>query len=352
MGSRAAGLGWFAGAAALGVALGALRARRDAPTQSALVTGGSRGLGFLLAREYQRRGARVAICGRDADALRRAKARLDAEGPPVFAMTCDVSSRSEVDELVDAASRAFRGIDTLVNNAGIIGVGPDVHMNLGDYEDAMRVNFFGALHVTRAVLPQMRRRRRGRVVNVASIAGLVPVPHMLPYTASKFALTGWSEGLRAELAVDGVRVTTVCPALMRTGSPRHASFKGRHREEYAWFSIADATPGITIGAERAAARIVRAGERGRARLVLPVYMRLPVALHAAAPGLTLGVLARAHALLPAPGGIGEGERKGSESESRWSPSLLTALDERAARRFNQLGGTPRAGAAQDEVARA
>ena len=335
--THAPGLGWFAGAAVLGVALGALSARRDPPTRSALVTGGSRGLGFLLAREYQRRGARVAICGRDAETLRRAKAQLDAVGPPVFATKCDVSSRSEVDELVDAASRALGGIDTLVNNAGIIGVGPDVHMTFGDYEEAMRVNFFGALHATRAVLPQMRGRRRGRVVNVASIAGLVPVPHMLPYTASKFALTGWSEGLRAELAIEGIRVTTICPALMRTGSPRHASFKGRHREEYAWFSVADATPGVTIGAERAAARIVRAGERGRARLVLPVYMRIPAALHALAPGLTLGVLAGGHALLPAPGGIGPRARKGHESESRWSPSVLTALDERAARRFNQLG---------------
>jgi short-subunit dehydrogenase len=183
----------------------------------------------------------------------------------------------------------------------------------------------------------MRARGRGRIVNIASLAGLLPISHMLPYTASKFALVGWSEGLRAELAGCGIRVTTVCPALLRTGSPRQAEFKGRHRAEYTWFSIGDSLPVLSMDAERAARRIVRAAEQGRARLVLPVAARLPVAAHALWPGLTHGVLAGFERLLPGPGGVGAESRKGRDSFTRWSPSWLTSLGDAAARRNNELG---------------
>ena len=98
----------------------------------------------------------------------------------------------------------------------------------------------------------MRRRGEGRIANIASIGGKISVPHLVPYSASKFALVGLSEGLRAELAKDGIAVITICPGLMRTGSPRHAIFKGRHRAEYAWFSISDALPLVSMDADRAA----------------------------------------------------------------------------------------------------
>jgi short-subunit dehydrogenase len=158
---------------------------------------------------------------------------------------------------------------------------------------------------------------------------------MLPYTASKFALAGWSEGLAAELAGTGIRVTTVCPSLIRTGSPRNADYKGRHRAEYAWFSISDSLPLLTMDAQRAAGRIVRAAERGRARLVLPLPFRVPVALHGLAPELTIRVLGAAARLLPEPGGVGAEARKGRDSASRWSPSWLTHFDEQAAHEHNE-----------------
>jgi len=329
-----------AASAALALAVFAALRPRKTPTRAALVTGGSRGLGLLLAREYQRRGARVAICGRDDDTLARAKAMLDANGRPVLAIPCDLRSREEVDQLVAAARQHLGPLDTVVHNAGVIQVGPEIHMTEADYEEAMQVHFFAALRLVEGVLPEMRARGRGRIVNVASIAGLLPMPHLLPYSASKCALAGWSQALRAELAKDGVSVTTVCPALMRTGSPPHALFKGRHREEYAWFSIGDSLPGLSIAAERAAARIVRAGEAGRAMVILPLHARLAVALHGLAPGLVGDALAAVDRLLPAPGGIGAQARFGRESASAWSPSPLTALTERAARRFNQRPAGP------------
>jgi len=322
-------------AAAFGLAAGVGSRSLRPPTASALVTGGSRGFGFLLAREYLRRGARVAICARDADQLARAKQKLEELGSPVLAVPCDVRDPGAVRELVDTARQHFGGLDTVIHNAGVIQVGPFSHMTCADYEDALRVHLFGAMHVTRAALPAMLEARHGRIVHVASIAGLVPFPHLLPYDASKAALIGWSEGLAAELAGSGVTLTTVCPALMRTGSPRNARFKGRHRQEYAWFSIADSLPAVSIGAERAARRVVRAAERGQARVVVPAAARFAVAVHGVWPGLSLAARRVVARRLPPPGGIGERSALGSESESAWSPSPLTMLNERAAGENNE-----------------
>lgn len=329
------------GAALLAGAVGAagwavLRSRRAPPTRSVLVTGGSRGLGLCIAREYLARGAAVAICARDAAELERAAALLGRGRGPVLTFVCDVGDAAQASEVVREVERRFGGLDTLVNNAGVIQVGPMEHMTRADYESALGVHLFGPLHTTEAALPGMRARRRGRIVNVSSIGGLVPVPHMLPYTTSKFALAGWSEGLGIELEGTGITVTTVCPSLIRTGSPRNADYKGRHREEHAWFSISDSLPLLTMDAQRAAGRIVRAGERGRTRLVLPLPFRVPVALHAFAPELTSWVLGIAARLLPEPGGAGERSHKGRDSASRWSPSWLTHFDEQAAREHNEV----------------
>ena len=155
-------------------------------------------------------------------------------------------------------------------------------------------------------------------------------------SASKFALTGFSEGLRSELLREGIYVTTVCPGLMRTGSPRNANFKGQHRAEYAWFAISDSLPVTSIGAERAAAQIIDACRRGRAELVITTQAQLAVKFRALFPEATADVLAVVNRLLPGPGGIGRARARGKESESSLAPSVLTALTESAARRNNEL----------------
>jgi short-subunit dehydrogenase len=126
----------------------------------------------------------------------------------------------------------------------------------------------------------MRERGGGRVANIASIGGLVAVPHLLPYSASKFALVGLSQGMHAELAREGILVSTIAPGLMRTGSPRNALFKGAREQEYAWFAISDSLPLLSMSATRAARRIVQAIERGEARVVLG----LPAKIAALAAG--------------------------------------------------------------------
>ena len=143
--------------------------------------------------------------------------------------------------------------------------------------------------------------------------------------------------MRTELLKDGIAVTTVCPGLMRTGSPRNAGFKGKHREEYAWFSISDALPLLSVSAENAAHQIVSACREGRTELVISVPAKLAVLLDTLVPEVTSNLFALANKLLlPGAGGIGEREAKGKESESALSPSWLTTLNERAAVRNNEV----------------
>ena len=202
------------GAAGVGALLAARAAVRkwgeyDLRDKVVLITGGSRGLGLVLARELAREGARLAICARSAADLERARADLAARGAQVMAVPCDVTDRAQVNEMVALVRERFGPVEVLVNNAGIIQVGPIEVMTLADYEEAMRTHFWGPLYTTLAVLPDMRRRRDGRVVNISSIGGKISVPHLVPYSASKFALVGLSEGLRAELRTDNIFVTTV-----------------------------------------------------------------------------------------------------------------------------------------------
>lgn len=325
-----------AGALLMGRALYRRLREYDLRGKTALITGGSRGLGLVLARELAREGARVAICARDREELERAVKDLRERGATAFAVPCDVTDRHQVREMVEVVTERFGSIDLLVNNAGIIQVGPIEVMTLEDFERAMDVHFRGPLYTTMAVLPQMRERRDGRIVNISSIGGLISVPHLVPYSASKFALTGLSEGLRAELMKDNIVVTTVCPGLMRTGSPRNANFKGRHRAEYAWFTISDSLPVTSIQAERAARQIITATKRGQAQLVITVQAQMAARFHALFPEETADILALVNRLLPGPGGIGKKQAKGRESESALAPSILTALTERAAERNNEV----------------
>ncbi|MBD0369886.1 MAG: SDR family NAD(P)-dependent oxidoreductase [Pyrinomonadaceae bacterium] len=301
-----------------------------------LITGGSRGLGLVMAREFAREGARLAICARRSDELEAARADLKARGAEVLAVPCDVTDRAQVNEMTNIVRDRFGRVDVLVNNAGVIQVGPIEVMTIEDYENAMKTHFWGPLYTTLAVLPEMRRRREGRIVNITSIGGKISIPHLVPYSASKFALVGLSEGLRAELLKDGVVVTTVCPGLMRTGSPRNALFKGKHRAEYAWFAISDSLPVTSMNAVRAARQIVAATKRGDAEVILTIQAQLAARFHGLFPGTTADLLGLVNKLLPEAGGIGRACARGKDSQSSLAPSVLTALSEKAAAKNNEM----------------
>jgi short-subunit dehydrogenase len=216
----------------------------------------------------------------------------------------------------------------------VIQVGPYEAMTQDDFAVAMDTHFWGALHTCMAVAPHMRERRWGRIVNVASLGGKRAVPHMLPYDASKFALVGLSNGLRAELMQYGIYVTTICPSLMRTGSPRNAIFKGQHRKEYAWFSIGDSLPLISMNAETAAQKILTACQNGDGEVI--IGGNLGVWFQSIAPQTTQELLGVVNRYLPAMGGIGRQQARGYQSESSISPSWITTLGDRAARRNNEM----------------
>jgi short-subunit dehydrogenase len=169
---------------------------------------------------------------------------------------------------------------------------------------------------------------------VTSIGGKVPVSHLLPYCASKFAAVGLSEGLRATLAKDGVAVTTVCPGEMRTGSPAHAVFKGDAPAEHAWFAASDSAPVLSMDTARAARMILDAARHGDAELVMPASAWLQARLHGVAPGLSLALGALMEARLPQPVPGGEVSRAGHEVAGR-EPAWAAAAVADAGARFNQ-----------------
>jgi NAD(P)-dependent dehydrogenase (short-subunit alcohol dehydrogenase family) len=339
--------GWIAAGAGTVAAVAAWRrwaeSRYSFDGRVALITGGSRGLGLVMARELAAQGARLVLLARDAEELARAQKELTDHEAQTLVLRCDVRSQAEVNAAVAQAAHLLGGIDVLINNAGVVQVGPIEHMTLADFHDAMAVHFWGPLYATLAALPHMRRAGGGRIVNIASIGGKLGVPHLVPYCASKFALVGLSEGLRHELKRYRILVTTVCPGLMRTGGPIHALFKGRRESEYAWFTISSSVPGSSMKAERAAGQILRACRRGDAEVILTLPARLAVAAHGISPGAMSAAFDLMAAFLPGPAGP-EGDQMTPGWENRQgTPSVLTRLSDEAAQRNNELtslGGSP------------
>jgi len=306
--------------AGVGMALGAmvvgLRQRSRLRGQVAVVMGASRGLGLLIAREFARRGCRLAICARNAEELERARLSLEQRGAEVAARACDVTERGQVESFISFVRSRFGRIDILCNVAGIIQVGPVESMTVEDFESAMKVMFWGMLYPTLEVLPEMMERRGGRIVNITSIGGKVSMPHLLPYACAKFAAVALSEGLHAELRRFGVKVVTIVPGLMRTGSFVNAYFKGRQEKEMAWFALAASLPGVSMSARRAARQIVSAAASGRSIRVLSAPAKVLALFHGMFPGLTTELLGLANSLLPGAGGGSRENASGMEVSRR------------------------------------
>ncbi len=323
------------GALSLGrAALKALR-RISFENRVVVITGGSRGLGLALARQLAREGAQLALLARDEEELKTACAELSEHTTAEY-FVCDVRREDEVNCSIAAVLERFGTIDVLINDAGVIQVGPVEDMTVTDFKDTMDNHFFASLYTTLAVLPTMRDKHFGRIVNISSIGGKISVPHLLPYSASKFALAGFSQGLRTEVMKDGINVTTVCPGLMRTGSHLQAEFKGHNNLEYAWFSTLNGLPLLSIAAENAAREIIDGCRNGDAEVILTLPAQLAVKINALFPEQTADVLSLMNRVLPPEGGIGTKKKKGKESQSVLSPNPLTTMIEKAAVKNNQF----------------
>src|SRR5947207_11978084 len=302
-----------------------------------LITGGSRGLGLVLARYICARGGNVALIARDHEELARAKADLSPRGGEVLTIECDLLDTGQIQAAVRRVIDRFGKIDILINNAGIIEVGPLEHLTQEDFNRAMRLHFWAPYELISLVVPEMRIWGGGRVVNISSIGGKVAVPHMASYSASKFALTGLSDALRAELARDNIYVTTVAPGLMRTGSHVKAKFKGRHDDEFAWFAASAGAPLISMNADRAARKILAACRRGQPSLTLTFIARTTILGNALFPNLTGYTMKFVNRFLPGVAGE-QGNKSPTGSElPRRAPGWMTRLADRATQKNNEEG---------------
>jgi short-subunit dehydrogenase len=309
--------------------------------KAVLITGSSRGLGLALAEEFLRLGAKVVLTARDGEELERARhmlmERTAADSGAMITVPADLTKQEEAEYLVHRAVDAYGRIDVLVNNAGIISVAPIENQRVEDFRSVMDTNFFSQVHCTLAVLPHMLARHAGAIVNITSIGGKIAVPHLLPYSASKFAAVGFSEGLHAELRGKGVHVLTVCPGLMRTGSHLNALFAGNAASEYRWFSVGATTPGLAASASHAARRIVRGLLSRETELFITPQAAVAGRLAQVAPEITAVAMSLMNRVLPDPGA--QRPMPGSQARER-EPSSVRVLGRAPARRYNETGDAP------------
>jgi NAD(P)-dependent dehydrogenase (short-subunit alcohol dehydrogenase family) len=300
-----------------------------------LITGGSRGLGLVLARHICARGGNVALIARDREELARAKADLAPRDGKVLTIECDLLDAGQIQSAVRQIIDRFGKIDILINNAGIIEVGPLDNMTSEDFEGAMRLHFWAPFELISQVVPEMRIWGGGRIVNISSIGGKMAVPHLASYSASKFALTGLSDAVRAELARDNIHVTTVAPGMMRTGSHVNAKFKGRHDNEFAWFAASAGAPLISMNADRAARKILSACRRGQPSLTLTFAARAAILGNALFPNLTGYLMKFVNRLLPGAGGEEGNKSLAGTQLPRLTPKWLTHLADGATKKNNE-----------------
>ncbi|MES2221457.1 MAG: SDR family NAD(P)-dependent oxidoreductase [Acidobacteriota bacterium] len=305
-----------------------------------LITGSSRGLGLAIAEEFGRHGAKLILTARDAQELDRARSllieRTAIQPNQVLVVPADLRRQEEVQSVIERATEHFGRIDILVNNAGVITVGPIESQTIENFRSVMDTNFFSAVQCSMTVLPQMISRGDGTIVNISSVGGKVAVPHLLPYTASKFAVTGFSQGLHAELKQKGIHVLTVCPGLMRTGSHVNALFSGDAPREYRWFSLLANLPGISASAQQAARRIVSAVISKSPEIAITPQAIFASRVSQVMPGLTACLIAASNRLLPRSGTAGSEVRRGDEVRGlELKPA--SEIGWKAAQHYNQVG---------------
>lgn len=303
-----------------------------------VITGGSKGLGLILARQLLEQGARVAICARDAVELEEALEDLNQIGGEVRGYTCDVGKKNQVEDFFSQLVGDFGSLDIVINNAGILQVGPMESFSHEDYERAMDVMYWGIVNSTMAALPYFKEKKSGQFVNITSVGGQVSIPHMLPYSGAKFAAVGFSRGMTAELRKDNIFVTTILPWLMRTGSYVNGVFQKDNKQEFKLFAFGSTAPLLTLNAEKAAKRILKATRERKAEKAIGLQARLAIEVDHFLPNLTSSVLGIVSRILPGDPEI-IGHEKGEEIRQRYADSEFPVAREvgKKAREDHQTG---------------
>jgi short-subunit dehydrogenase len=299
-----------------------------------LITGGSRGLGLALAQQYAQYGAKIFICARKADELEEARKKLESLEVEVMTYTCDITDQQQVHRLVHEVESTFGTIDILINNAGIMEVGPLEEFDIESFQRVIDINLVGMIRMTLCMVPRMRQG--SRIINITSIGAAVSVPHMLPYSVSKFGTLGFSLGLDAELATRGISVTTILPGLMRTGSFVHAVFHGKAQKEFDWFALGASLPLVSISAQKAVMEIISGGQKRKRFVVLGPQAKVIRHLYQIVPESSLSVMRAIAHLLPSSPGDGLHEsRTGTGLRKDLPKGGITRLGDRAGDELNE-----------------
>jgi short-subunit dehydrogenase len=243
-----------------------------------LITGASEGIGAACAAAFRERGARLSLTARSEQKLKA------AGGPDALVTPGDITEEGTRRSVVDRTLERFGAIDVLVNNAGMGLYAPSWRASLADTRRLFELNLFSPLALTQLVIPHMRERRSGTIVNIGSVAGKVTLPWFTLYSASKYALGSWTDGLRMELKPDGIHAMTVCPGYVKTDFQRHV-LAGRPPEQILKGKRFAITP------ERCARAIVRGVERDARTVVTPASGWLFIVAERLLPALVDGRMA-------------------------------------------------------------
>jgi short-subunit dehydrogenase len=298
---------------------------KDLKNKVVMITGGSKGLGFVIAKHLVKEQCKLALCARSFEELEAARNEIRKLGAEALIAVCDVANKDAVDEFTKKVINHFGRIDILVNDAGIIIVGAMESFGPDEYHEAMDIMYWGIVHTTLSVLPHMKEKKVGQIINITSVGGKVSIPHLLPYSAAKFAAVGFSEGMAAELRKDHIYVTTVIPGLMRTGSYVNAYFQKDNKKEFKLFSLISTVPLVTISADSAARQTIKAMKNKKAMKVLGLPAKALIEFHHFFPETTTRFFGLVTKLLPASKGKMSFE-KGENIRLKYKDSELPGFE--------------------------
>ncbi|MGQ0605965.1 MAG: SDR family oxidoreductase [Candidatus Nitrosotenuis sp.] len=230
-----------------------------------VITGASSGIGKATAIEFAKKGAKLALIARGREKLEELQKTLVKFNVEILIYPCDVSDKEQVKKMSDQVVEKYDKIDILVNNAGFAIYGTVSNLTIEEIESQMQTNYFGMIYCTKNFLPILQKQNSGHIVNVASVAASFGLPGIAPYCASKFAMLGFSEGLKHELRDTKIGVTVVSPIMVRTNFFDHPSFD----------TMPKYSP-TSLDAKTVAKAIITASESSRLEIIVPSIVRIGV----------------------------------------------------------------------------